>query len=323
MVSRRTRLVTATEALLTWRKRRILKKKEKQARKHPVVDWIEAFLWAAAVVLLINQYVFQAYEIPSSSMENTLLIKDRIFVNKMIYGPELIPTMWKLPGFKEPERREVIIFESPTYLSKGAAFDVLQRVIYMLTLSLVDIDRDENGMPRAHFLIKRAAAVEYDRLRISGGNLELKPMGTPDWVPEMELRDMNQTDYTLKRLALPAYYPAIRAAGVQDAYNQEGIPARTAVGSAADPALAYMDRYEWRHSRAEGLYRINPQERRYGGDWRRYEQGWYIPAGWIFPLGDNRDNSNDARYFGPVRLSKVLGRAMFKYWPAARIGAIR
>jgi signal peptidase I len=42
----------------------------------------------------------------------------------------------------------------------------------------------------------------------------------------------------------------------------------------------------------------------------------------VFPLGDNRDNSRDARYFGPVSLDNVLGRAMIKYWPPSRIGPI-
>jgi signal peptidase I len=40
-------------------------------------------------------------------------------------------------------------------------------------------------------------------------------------------------------------------------------------------------------------------------------------------MGDNRDNSRDARYFGSVTKEKVLGRAMFIYWPLNRLGAIR
>ena len=41
------------------------------------------------------------------------------------------------------------------------------------------------------------------------------------------------------------------------------------------------------------------------------------------PMGDNRDDSRDARYFGPVRLEKVLGKGLFRYWPIARIGGVR
>jgi len=40
-------------------------------------------------------------------------------------------------------------------------------------------------------------------------------------------------------------------------------------------------------------------------------------------MGDNRDDSRDARDFGPVRIQKVLGRALFHYWPPRRWGGIR
>jgi signal peptidase I len=40
-------------------------------------------------------------------------------------------------------------------------------------------------------------------------------------------------------------------------------------------------------------------------------------------MGDNRDNSRDARYFGTVSLDKVLGKGLFRYWPIYRIGVIR
>ena len=178
------RVQSVTEQFLTWRKKKKAIKIEKQKAKNPVVDWVEAFLWAAAVVLLINQYFFQAYQIPSGSMEKTLLIRDRIFVNKMIYGPELIPGRIKLPGFTHPKRDEVIIFESPTYLSKGPVFDIVQRVLYMVTLSIVDIDRDESGNPKPHFLIKRAIGVGKDRLRMVEGNLEYRFPGEKEWISE-------------------------------------------------------------------------------------------------------------------------------------------
>ena len=68
------------------------------------MDWIDAILSAVVIVLLINQYLLQAYQIPSPSMEPSLLVSDRIFVNKIVYGPELIPGMLKLPGFRHPAR---------------------------------------------------------------------------------------------------------------------------------------------------------------------------------------------------------------------------
>ena len=79
-----------------------------------MLDWAEAIGSAILIVLLINQFLLQAYRIPSESMVPTLLVGDRIFVNKLIFGPELLPGAVKLPSPRAPRRGEVIIFENPT-----------------------------------------------------------------------------------------------------------------------------------------------------------------------------------------------------------------
>ena len=60
---------------------------------------------------------------------------------------------------------------------------------------------------------------------------------------------------------------------------------------------------------------IEPDNFAAAAEWRMLKEGYYVPEGRIFPMGDNRDNSHDARYFGPVRLEKVLGKGLFRYWP--------
>ncbi len=313
-----------TERALTARKRRRIVRREKQKKKNPVLDWVEAFLWAAVVVLIINQYLFQAYQIPSGSMENTLLIGDRIFVNKLVYGPELLPGMVKLSGFAKPTRDTVIIFDNPLYLSKGPVFDLVQRIIYMLTLSIVDIDVNKNGQPRPHFLIKRAIGVGGDRIRIHEGSVSLKPRGIDTWMREADFKKLSGANYHTRRLLSPKDYEVIHAQALVDADKSAGItPSPVTAKLATEPVSAYGDQYEWMGVRYEDLHAIYPESRDYSNNWRQFELGWYIPNGWVFPMGDNRDNSKDARYFGPVQLRSVLGKAMFKYWPMARIGAIR
>ncbi len=311
-----------TENALTRRKQKKERLRARQKAKNPVIDWIEAFLWAAIVVLIINQYVAQAYQIPSGSMKNTLLIQDRIFVNKMIYGPELIPGALKLPGFTQPERNEVVIFESPTYISKGPLFDTLQRLLYMLTFSMVDIDRDEEGNPKPHFLIKRAVGMPGDRIRFEKGYVEIMPPGFNTWMDEGDFRALSGLEDRTRRIIDDQTYSSIRASAWNDAYRSSGFSAPTEVEREASTMPNITDMFEWMKYRNEMLYKIHPQDRRIASLWRKFHTGWYIGEGLIFPLGDNRDNSKDARYFGPVSLDNVLGRAMFIYWPLGRAGAI-
>ena len=318
------RLQTTTERFLTWRKRRRLRKKQRQQKKNVILDWLEAFLWAAGVVLLINQYLLQAYRIPSGSMMDTLLLGDRIFVNKLIYGPELLPGLVKLPGFAEPDRGEVIIFENPSYISRGTAFDIVQRVLYMVTLSIVDIDRDENGQPRAHFLIKRAVGVGGDRFRVRNGELEIQPRGSPAFVDENEFAKSVGLDYQIRRIADTTVYDLYPDAGWAAAMETIGVvPDAESTDALREIQAAGMDVFELDRQRSLAYVKANPGDERGIARHAFFEVGWYVPEGRILPLGDNRDNSRDGRYFGPVSLEDVLGRAMFKYWPIGRVGAIR
>jgi len=306
-----------TERYLSYRKKTKRIKKEKQKAKNFIVDWLEAFLWAAGVVLLINQYLFQAYQIPSGSMINTLLIGDRIFVNKLIYGPELLPGLAKLPSPIKPKRNDIIIFENPSYLSRGPVFDVAQRIIYMLTLSIVDIDRDENGDPKAHFLIKRAVGMGGDWFILDRGNMRIRPAGENRFYEESQFNSQKGMNHNLSRLLNEKDYTALEAAGKAAGYADLLLPVPPDLESGAQSARAiqYPDSFAYNKARLELLRGAYPQESRYSALLARYSQGWYVPESRILPLGDNRDNSRDGRYFGPVKSSRILGKGAIIYWP--------
>jgi signal peptidase I len=319
------RVQLITESFLSYQKRKRRIKKEKRKGKNAAVDWIEAILWAVCMVLLINQYLVQAYRIPSGSMIDTLNIGDHVFVNKIIYGPELLPGILKIPSPVKPERNDIIIFENPTYISRGPVFDIAQRVIYMLTLARVDIDKDDQGEPRVHFLIKRAAGQAGDRIVFEDGEIKICFEGEDRYVTERDYIAARGWNHNLTRLLNDDHYQIIEATGRAFALADAGLPIPEKLMNRAGEAAGmsqFFDFVEREKVRLETLRMLAPHERRYALNYAKNILGWFIPHGRIFPLGDNRDSSRDGRYFGPVKISKVLGQGMIKYWPLTRMGKI-
>ncbi len=95
-----------------------------QKRKF-VKDYLEPIVIAVLIALFIRAFVVQAFKIPSSSMEPTLLVGDYILVNKFIYGLRIPYTDVKFFQFKKPQRGDVIVFIFPVDPSK----DFIKRVI--------------------------------------------------------------------------------------------------------------------------------------------------------------------------------------------------
>lgn len=88
----------------------------KKERKPTFMEELPTLVAAVAVALLIRTFLFQTFYVPSDSMFPTLLVGDHVFVNKFMFGTRIPFTDILLPGFREPERGEIIVFD----LARGA-----------------------------------------------------------------------------------------------------------------------------------------------------------------------------------------------------------
>ncbi len=187
--------------------------------KSTLREYVEAIVLAVLLTIVIRGLVVQAFRIPTGSMENTLLVGDFLFVNKLVYGSEIDIgaaghrlVYYRFPAIRQPHRGDVIVFRYPD-----------------------DPSRD---------FIKRCVAVEGQTVEIRDKVLYVNDQ------PQVEPYIIHSDDKILPK----------------------EISARDNFG----PTV--------------------------------------VPKGHLFMMGDNRDNSHDSRFWGPLPLNLVKGKAMILYW---------
>jgi signal peptidase I len=75
-------------------------------------EWVKSITVALVVWFFLRTFLVEAFRIPSGSMENTLLVGDFLFVNKLLYGAEIPVVHTRLPAIREPRRDEILVFDS-------------------------------------------------------------------------------------------------------------------------------------------------------------------------------------------------------------------
>ncbi len=88
-------------------------------------DYLTSLGWAVLLALVIRTFVIQTFEIPSSSMENTLEVGDYLVANKFLYGIRLPWSGTRVLPIREPQRGDVVIFRFPEDRSQ----DFIKRLI--------------------------------------------------------------------------------------------------------------------------------------------------------------------------------------------------
>ena len=115
-------------------------KKLKNSTARYIMGWVDAIVFALVAVYFVNLFFFQNYQIPTSSLEKSLLVGDYLFVSKMSYGPRVPNTPLTMPltqhtmpvtgtksylewikwdykrvaGFGDVKRGDIVVFNYPT-----------------------------------------------------------------------------------------------------------------------------------------------------------------------------------------------------------------
>ena len=118
------------------------KYKETSPTLYTICSWIDAIVFALVAVYFINIYIFQNYQIPSSSLEKSLMVGDFLYVSKMAYGARVPQTPLSMPlvqhtmpnwlgggksyldkphweykrlaGWTSPQKGDIVVFNFPT-----------------------------------------------------------------------------------------------------------------------------------------------------------------------------------------------------------------
>ena len=86
---------------------------QREAAEPAVVEYARSFFPVLAVVLVLRSFLYEPFQIPSSSMVPTLKVGDYILVDKFSYGLRLPVTRTKILDLGEPERGDVMVFFPP------------------------------------------------------------------------------------------------------------------------------------------------------------------------------------------------------------------
>ena len=187
------------------------KKEYKEGEKHnALLDWLDAIIFAVVVVTFINTFFFQAFKIPSSSMESSLYTGDHLFVSKLAYGPKLPQTPLTIPfthnviggkesystliqsdyrrlkGFGKVKTGDYVVFGFPhgdTILTKAPADDYYMAV---RTIGREQVIRQYGPLKvrpadkKDHY-VKRCVAVAGDTLEIRDGQVYVNGIAQENW----------------------------------------------------------------------------------------------------------------------------------------------
>ena len=209
-------------------------KKSKNPAVRNIMSWVDAIVFALVAVYFVNIYVFQNYQIPSSSLEKSLLVGDYLYVSKLSYGPRVPNTplsmplaqhtlplvntksyiewpQWdykRVPGLGKVKRNDIVVFNFPA--GDTVATNYQQTDFYSLAYN--EGQRMYPNPVNMDSLTRKQQRAVYDLYYNAGRNLILS---NPKMYGDVVVRPVDRRENYVKRcVGLPGDTLEIRDAQV-------------------------------------------------------------------------------------------------------------
>ncbi|MEO6287726.1 MAG: signal peptidase I [Dyadobacter sp.] len=336
-------------------------------RKSPVREWFDSILFAVVAATLIRWLFFEAFTIPTPSMENSLLVGDFLFVSKLHYGtrtpktPLQVPlthqTIWgtnipsytdaiqlpqyRLPGFSDVKRGDVVVFNYPpelqhpvdlktNYIKRcmglpGDKLEVRDLQVFANGTAVENPVRMEN-----EYFVATTTAVNEEKVFKENGVSEYNAYSESynDTIPSndqmgylvfttVEIAAKLKTYDFVKNITLvksskdisePSLYPnSSLYKWNRDNYGPVTVPAKGMTVQLTPENVAMYGPVIKNYEENEDVV-LDEKSVKVAG---KAITSYTFKQDYYFMMGDNRHNSADSRYWGFVPMDHVVGKAVF------------
>src|SRR5579863_8815490 len=286
--------------------------KDQEKKQQSFLSSVLEFIFLLMIVFFIRTFFFGLYQVPTGSMETTMLVGERFFADKFSYN------------FRKPRHGEIIAFNDPEFkYSKNPLMNLFERYVWgpsNWTKRVIGVPGDvllgviENGKPiiyRNGEKLEEPYINKYPLIRSWKHDLDDIYRGI-----ESDLQKMSQ-GRKLDRTGVDRYVS-------QRLMQELGQP------RSYDPTRAYNDQ-QFYGLKEEHIYKdengnpdiVTPGVPLYSADngttpdqthnnWNRSDIFFVkLGDGEYWCMGDNRLGSHDCRFFGPIQEKQIHGRIVF------------